>query len=73
MTIQLWQHMTSGDVFAVETDESGKVIAVSDALHWREQAAALDADGIDGSPEDVEWINEHAEEFRLKDRSECQE
>lgn len=72
MAIQLWQHTTTGDVFAVETDANGEVVAVSGALHYTKFEAALQMDGIDGNPEDVEWINEHIDEFRLKKASKIQ-
>lgn len=34
MTRYLVQHVTSGDVFVVEVDEAGMVVAESDALYY---------------------------------------
>lgn len=65
MTRQLWQHNSSGDVFVVEVDESGKVKAACGPLHYTEFEAAV-SKGFENEPADAKWLEETKESWHLK-------
>lgn len=62
-----FQHITSGDVYAVQTEDN-KVVSASCELHHSEVTSANIASyNFDSDPEQVHFINEHREEFRVKE------
>lgn len=65
MNIQIWQHKTSGEKYVVEVDEQGKVTACYGPLHYTEVEQARTDGVVNPEPEDVDWMNEHSEDFVL--------
>lgn len=65
MTIQLWQHKSSGETWAVEVSEAGKVLNACGPLHHSEFDAAL-AGEVDWDVEATEDIRADADNFRTR-------
>lgn len=47
---QIWSHVRSGESFAVELDDAGRVVSACGPLHYSEIAAAFD-DGFEADPD----------------------
>lgn len=65
MTIQLWQHKTSGEKWAVEVDGNGQVLNACGPLHHSEVGAAL-AGNVNWDAETTEDIRNDADSFRTR-------
>jgi len=63
MIYQLWQHMTSGEVYVVQTDY-GMLLAAAGPLDYTEHAQALSGD-FDDDPDVREDLTNHPDQYRL--------
>lgn len=69
-TYQYWQHVRSGEVWAVSL-EDGRVVASCGPLEFAEYASHQPADyDINMEPDDNEWFAEHDTEFALREITE---
>ena len=57
MTWTYWQHETSGEIYAVQTDIAGMAEGVTGPIPARE-ATLENLGNFDYDPEDAEWANE---------------
>lgn len=65
MERQVWIHQPSGCLCAVSFKDYLRPVAeASNELAQSEVEAAI-LDGFDSSPEQVEWVNAHSDEFEL--------
>jgi hypothetical protein len=61
---ELWQHRTSGEVYALQLDEHSRVIAAAGPLQPDEHQAAL-AEEFDGKPGLAEDIDRARDDYAL--------
>ena len=61
---ELWQHRTSGEVFAVELDAQGQATAAAGPLPPSEHQATI-ADQFDGRPGLADEINRARDQYEL--------
>ena len=63
MTTQIWQHITSGDRYAVEVDSYNQVVGATGPLHYSDIPAVLAGDW-DLDPDVTQDIREDADNYR---------
>lgn len=61
--VEIWQHERSGDRYGLRM-QGEDILDVVGPLNYADEEAARAGD-FDGDPEDVEWIDERRDEFRL--------
>lgn len=69
-SIEYLQHMTSGEIWAVEWDAHQNVIASVGPLNYRDIVSPASAGAWQMTTEDNEWFAEHEADFRLLDGAE---
>ena len=65
MALQLWNHKTSGESYAVEFDNGTVTEANGPLLHSEIPSVMRQGFVPNPDPETTEWINENQEEFIL--------
>jgi len=61
------QNSTSGDVYAVQTNEDNKIVTACGELHHSEVTAEnLNPWNFDNDPQLVEWLNDNRNQFHTK-------